>query len=75
MSYLTLLSTTACGVDLVYWILWLSLGKLVLLDHLSVNISNVTDVANFLHSYVAYPGLFLILEYGMSISYNTFHRE
>ena len=25
MSYLMLMSTTACGVDLVYWVLWLSL--------------------------------------------------
>ena len=30
-----LLMTTACGVDLVYWILWLSLGKLVLVGHSS----------------------------------------
>ena len=41
-----LLLTTACGVDLVYWILWLSLGKLVLVGH-SKSISNATD-ANFL---------------------------
>ena len=33
-----LLTTTACGVDLVYWILWLSLGKLVLLGDLSLYI-------------------------------------
>ena len=30
MSYLTLVSTAACGVDLVRWILWLMLGMLVL---------------------------------------------
>ena len=30
-----LLMTTACGVDLVYRILWLSLGKLVLVGHSS----------------------------------------
>ena len=34
-----LLTTTACGVDLVYWILRLSLGKLVLVGHSSL-ISN-----------------------------------
>ena len=32
---IVLLKTTACGVDLVYWILWLSLGKLVLVGHSS----------------------------------------
>ena len=31
-----LLSTVACGVDLVYWILWLVLGKLVLVGHFKV---------------------------------------
>ena len=35
MSYLMLVSTTACGVDLVCWILWLSLGILVLVGHSS----------------------------------------
>ena len=62
-----LLTTTACGVDLVYWILWLSLGKLVLLGHLSLYIE-WCQLSSC--SYVAYPG-YLVLEYGMSISYNT----
>ena len=30
-----LLLITACGVELVCWILWLSLGKLVLVGHSS----------------------------------------
>ena len=52
------------GVELVYWILWLILGKLVLVGHSkSISISNATDVDNFiLRSYVAYPGYSLILE-------------
>ena len=35
MSYLMLVSTTACSVDLVYWILWLILGMLVLVGNLN----------------------------------------
>ena len=51
-----LLTTTACGVDLVYWILWLSLGKLVLVGHSNQYIECHNDVANFLRSYIAHPG-------------------
>ena len=65
-------ATTACGVDLVYWILWPTLGKLVLVGH-SKSISNAinTDVANSTFLLRCISGLLLVLEYGMSISYNT----
>ena len=71
-----LVATITNDVELVYWKLWLLLGKLVLVGH--SNGQNATDVANFilrsyvayLRSYVAYPGDVLILEQGMSIFYN-----
>ena len=55
-------------MDLVYWILWLSTGKLILIDGHSKSISNATD-ANFLSLLRCISGL---LEYGMSISYNNY---
>ena len=67
------LTTTACGVDLVYWILWLTEGKFLVLDGHSKSISNAinTDVANSTYLLRCISGLLLVLEYRTSISYNT----
>ena len=64
MSYLMLLSTTACGADLVYWILCLSLAKLVLVGHSKSYRMPLTDVANFLFFLTLH---IWVTEYGMWI--------
>ena len=64
---LTLVSTNACGVDLVYWILWLLLGMLVLVGHLLLIYRMPLTLPTFFHTYVAYPGYSCSkMEYRMS---------
>ena len=60
-----LLSTTACGVDLVYWMLWLMLGKLVLVGHFElIYWIPFNEVANFILPLTLH---IRVMEYGMSI--------
>ena len=53
--------TTACGVDLVCWILWLILDMLLLVGFERTSSYRIPltyyYVANILLAYVAYPGV------------------